>query len=165
VKTINAYLDAALKRQNLTSLRQLSAALGIEASIVPQYNIGRMLPADDVMVKIAELAGVRPEKALIDLNTWRAKDPKVRKLYADLAKTLGIAAMMMGPPGGSPPPALAAPMPRASVPIVAKHENAARTDGRWIFESIHYATWLRSLARSIGRLFRDILPNIRESLA
>ena len=42
------------------------------------------------MIKLAELAGMPKEEALIDLNLWRSKDkPEVQKIWQRLSKMIG----------------------------------------------------------------------------
>jgi hypothetical protein len=164
LKTLADYIDAAMKRQKIPSMRQLSIALKLHEETVAQYNQGRAWPSDSVMVQLADLAGVDQRKALMDLNAWRTKDPKLKKLYVEMGKAFAVAAMMMGGPGGSVPPASA-----SVVPQVTRQENKTLTDHHYFGTSVYYeksrgltglAFVLRlaiiywGLARAIARLRR-----------
>ena len=86
---INEYLDLAKEKQGIKSDRELAAALGHKSnqSIVFMRR-GVTNPSDDTMLKIAELAGLSPEAALLRLNIWRSKTPETRELYTTLAERL-----------------------------------------------------------------------------
>ena len=86
---INEYLDLVKEKQGLKSDRELATALGHKSnqSIVFMRR-GVTNPSDDTMLKIAELAGLSPEAALLRLNIWRSKSPETRELYTALAERL-----------------------------------------------------------------------------
>ena len=104
MKDLQGYIDKAMELREFTSLRQLSLALGKDAGVVSEYLRGRNFPDDPTMVKLAAFANSDPTKALIDLNSWRVKDPDVRRIYRKLAKTMAsvvVIGTMLGPPGAS----------------------------------------------------------------
>jgi transcriptional regulator with XRE-family HTH domain len=68
---LDHYLDAARSRQNLPSDRQLAIALGVTPGNISIYRHGKSWPSDNTMYRLAELAGVPVEVALLDLNCWR----------------------------------------------------------------------------------------------
>lgn len=88
---IDDYMDVAKKRQGFTSNRQLSATLGLNPNSASHFVTRRAWPSDEVMVKLAELAGLDPLQALIDLNLWRQQSPQVRNIYASLSKIVSEA--------------------------------------------------------------------------
>lgn len=96
IRTLDDYLDAAIRRQGLKSDRDLGRALGMSGGPVCQWRTKRSWPTDDRMRQIAELAGVDPHEAVIRLNIWRNLNTPVAKVYSDiLAKLTGLAASFL----------------------------------------------------------------------
>lgn len=83
--SIDWYLDRARERAGLSSDRELGRRLELSGGAVNQWRTKRYWPDDESMLAIAELAGVEPARALLDLNSWRAKGERVRAVYLDLA--------------------------------------------------------------------------------
>lgn len=49
------------------------------------YKLGQRCPTDTTIIKLAQLANIPVEQALIDLNMWRNSDnPEVLKVYQKL---------------------------------------------------------------------------------
>ena len=66
-KKLDQYLDIAKENHSIKADRQLSIALGLTHGQVNNFRKGKALPSDETMVKIAQLAGIDPEKALHEL--------------------------------------------------------------------------------------------------
>ena len=91
MKSFNDYMNAAIKRQQLASNNKLAQELGITSASISILNQGKALPSEATMIRLAELAGMPKEEALIDLNLWRSKNnPEVQKIWQRLAKMIGI---------------------------------------------------------------------------
>ena len=91
MKTFNDYMNAAIKRQQLTSNNKLAQELGITSASISVLNQGKALPSEATMIRLAELAGMPKEEALIDLNLWRSKgNPEINKIWQRVAKMIGI---------------------------------------------------------------------------
>ena len=91
MKNFNDYAEKAIARYGLAGLNSLGRELNISSAAISQFNTGKALPSDDTMIKLAELAGLPKEEALIDLNLWRSKDkPEVQKIWQRLSKMLGL---------------------------------------------------------------------------
>ncbi len=94
--TIDDYIDLALARQGFASERALGRALGFKGNPVNHWRTRRAWPADGTMLRLAELAGVDPVWALVELNIWRAPPGSVRKGYevlkGELERSRGAAA-------------------------------------------------------------------------
>ena len=106
------YLDAARARAGLASDRQLAGALGLSQGAVFHFRHRRAFPADDVMIRLAQLAGVEPERALLDLNIWRTEGTPAASFYRQLLMSLSTAAAILLSIVYSPP---ASSMDRGSV--------------------------------------------------
>lgn len=92
--TLDDYLDAAIERTGLKSGRDLCKHLGLSSSVASFWRTRRTWPRDDVMVRIAELAGEDPTQALLDLNSWRTEG-EARAIYEELARKIaGTAATL-----------------------------------------------------------------------
>lgn len=91
MRTIDQYLDAARSAGELPSDRQLSMAVGVNPGAVNEYRTKRAWPDDATMLKIAELAKLPTDQALIDLNIWRSKNSDVIALYRKIATAVAAA--------------------------------------------------------------------------
>lgn len=91
--TIDQYIDAACERARLTD-RQLGKYLGKSHATVSHWRTKRTWPADETMIALAEVAGMDPEQALIDLNIWRSTG-EARRVYERMAGHLAPAALCL----------------------------------------------------------------------
>ena len=93
--TVDWYLDRAKERAGLKSDRELNRILGCSSIVVSSWRRKMSWPSDDNMVQVAELAGVDPAQALIDLNTWRTKSGKALEAYQRVKTLLASAAICL----------------------------------------------------------------------
>ena len=90
------YLDRARERAGFTSDRQLAVAVGVAQNTLRQYRIGLAAPSPERMLRLAELAEVPAERALVDAFSWRADGPKSRAVMAQImAMVQGSAAALV----------------------------------------------------------------------
>lgn len=89
MQTVDDYLDAARRRHDLSSDRQLARALRVTAATVNGWRTKRTWPSDDTMIRLASMADADVSHALADLNVWRSKSPEARSAYQQLAAQLG----------------------------------------------------------------------------
>lgn len=88
--TFKDYVDKAKKKQNFTTVRQVAEALGVTPSAIANFKKGPQYPSQETVFKLANLAGVKPEQALIDFNLWKTKDkPNAHKVWQNLSKMIG----------------------------------------------------------------------------
>lgn len=92
---LDQLLDGARDARGLKSDAALGRALGITQQTVNNYRTGRAWPSDDVMIKLADMAGVDQNAALLDLNIWRSKSPEVASAYIAMRDKLTRAASLM----------------------------------------------------------------------
>ncbi|WP_085908081.1 hypothetical protein [Kiloniella majae] len=81
---IDQYMDKAIKIQGFKSDKDISRSIGKSMALASQWRTKRAWPSDDAMIKLAEMAGESPEKALLDLNIWRSEGA-ARSIYEKLA--------------------------------------------------------------------------------
>lgn len=87
----NEYADKAIKGFGLTGYNNLARKLELNKATLSYFKRGKALPSESTMIKLAELAGVSKEKALIDLNLWRSKnDPSRHAVWQRIAATLKL---------------------------------------------------------------------------
>lgn len=84
---IDTYLDTAKRRNGIRSDRELSRRLGLAEGAVNAYRVGRSLPDDEIMIRIARLAVADPVEALILLNIARCKSADARAVYSKMFKS------------------------------------------------------------------------------
>lgn len=90
MKNFNDYAEKAIKRYGLTGYNNLAREIQITKASMSRLRSGQANPSEETMVKLAELAGLPKEEALIDLNLWRSKDkPEVQKIWQRLSKMIG----------------------------------------------------------------------------
>ena len=97
--TIDDYIDLAMANREFASDRELGRALGFKGNPVNHWRTKRAWPADPTMIRLAQLAGVDPVWALVELNIWRSQSTAVRNEYAALLrlveKARGAAALLV----------------------------------------------------------------------
>lgn len=84
MRKITDYIDMAKERSGVKSDRKLCAMLGMSDMWVHQVKKHRALPSDDTMLKLAEIAGIPPHEALLDLNILRSTG-KAQAVYKKLS--------------------------------------------------------------------------------
>jgi transcriptional regulator with XRE-family HTH domain len=106
--TVDDYLDRAKDAAGINSDRALSQALGVSHGSVSQIRTKRAWPSDELMIRLADLAGMDRGQALLDLNIWRS-DGVARSIYKRLARAVAAALLVYALAfSGQPNPAQAA---------------------------------------------------------
>lgn len=89
--TLDDYIDAAKARNDLHSDNALNRYIGFSGNACHTWRTGKSLPTPDSIVTLAELAGLDPHLALVDLGLWIAKkDGKdhLAAVYRDLKEII-----------------------------------------------------------------------------
>ncbi len=81
------YLEQAKKKQGYKYDNQVDEALGFKGSMTTMIKKGKRHLSDDSMAKLADLAGMDREVALLDLNVMRSP-AHVQKTYATILQKL-----------------------------------------------------------------------------
>ncbi len=81
--TLSYYLDMAKSAAGVDSDRALARQMDISTGHAAAWRTGRAFPTDKNMVKLAELAGLSPLEALVDLNIMR-NEGAAKALYSEL---------------------------------------------------------------------------------
>lgn len=84
---LSEILEAAARRLQVKSDRELCRRLGINIAALPRYRNGTYVPTDDRMVRICLASGIQPERGLLYLNLWRSRGD-ARTTYRRLLKIL-----------------------------------------------------------------------------
>lgn len=71
VRDVDWYIDRAKTCSGIVSNRKLGLELGISEGAMSHFKTGRAFPSDETMVKLAKLAQVDPDLALLDLGSWK----------------------------------------------------------------------------------------------
>lgn len=80
MRNIDFYLDEARKNTGATSDATLSQMMGISRGAAVQWRTRRSWPQDETMTKLAHLAGIDEQIALLELSLWRT-DGEAKKTY------------------------------------------------------------------------------------
>lgn len=89
MRKINDYLDAAIERQELGSYRQLARKLEVSNTAVMFWHSEKSLPSPEAMVKLARLAGIDEQVALLELAFMSAPaEGEARGVLEKLIKRL-----------------------------------------------------------------------------
>lgn len=81
MRTVKDYISEAQKKQGIPSNNKLAYALGITPTALSAIYKSKNIPSDETMIKLAELAGIPEEEALVDLSIWRAQTPKTKEVW------------------------------------------------------------------------------------
>ena len=93
--TLDEYCDTAKAINGMRFDAQLARELGITTAALAAWRMKKSWPADEKMIKLADLAGIDPIDALLDLNIWRSHGPAIA-LYTRIKKALaGTAAALL----------------------------------------------------------------------
>lgn len=93
--TIDDYIDQAKDNQKLKSDRQLGEKIGVKGSYISHFRTKRTWPSDETMIKIADLAGLDQQEALLNLNIWRTSNSVAAHVYAEIMDKFKSAAMLV----------------------------------------------------------------------
>ena len=85
--TIDTYCDMAKKMNGLKSDRELGRKIGVPQSVVSAWRTKRAWPGHNTMIRIATLAGMDSEIAIIHLEYWKAQGP-AKEIYSNIAHKL-----------------------------------------------------------------------------
>lgn len=141
---LDEYMDKAIKIQGLKSDKDIPRKMGMGIALASQWRTKRAWPSDTAMIKLAELAGEDPKKALMDLNIWRSEGA-ARSLYEQIAKraiqmlmVAGLSSAMFTAPTGE---------------TKAEQLNIENS------QSIHYANLLMALITLVLQLIKALEDN------
>lgn len=97
MRTINQVLDKAQAVQKVKSDYKLGLCLGIGASSISSYRLGKSLPDEKAVEKLAAAIGEEPDLLLVEMQAQRAKDAAARRMWEHLAKRLqkGFASIIL----------------------------------------------------------------------
>lgn len=89
------YVERAKKNQDLTSDAKLAQRIKITGASLSNMINKKISPSEETLIKIADLAGISREEALLDLSIWRAKSEDVKNTWEKIRELLKIAAMSL----------------------------------------------------------------------
>ena len=98
MKDVNFYLDEAKKNSGAKSDRRIAEMCGLGANAASFWRVGKALPSDETMVRLAKIAKINPLIALLDLNIMRSEGAARNayiKIYNGMQKTLHTALFAM----------------------------------------------------------------------
>lgn len=84
MRTFQDYVFEARRKQEIYSNEKLAKAIGIAGPSLSVMFNNKTLPAEETILKLAELADIPPEEALIDLQIWKAKSPEAKSVWEKL---------------------------------------------------------------------------------
>lgn len=81
MKNITDYISEAQKKQGIPSRNKLAETIGIAEPSLWAIANNKTLPAEETILKLAELAEIPAEEALLDLSIWKAKSPEAKSVW------------------------------------------------------------------------------------
>lgn len=88
------YTNKVINRYGLRGQNAVARELNITSASMSNLMSGKILPSEETMIKLADLAGYPKEEALIDLNLWRSKnDPKRHEIWLRISKMIGCTSL------------------------------------------------------------------------
>lgn len=89
--SLDALLDIAKSKNNLTSDRHLGRAIGVTPPVICSYRTGRSIPSDETVIKLCEITGFDPEQTLLEFAAMRTTG-KAATTYLSIARKLSATA-------------------------------------------------------------------------
>ncbi len=91
MRNFDDYLSEARRKTGVASNNGIAKLLDISGPSLSSLFQGKSLPSEDTMVKLADLAGIDRETALLDLAVWRSSgNENVKKTWLSLANKLAL---------------------------------------------------------------------------
>ncbi|WP_305846027.1 DUF3693 domain-containing protein [Photobacterium kishitanii] len=84
----NYLLDSYKKAQNYVQDKQIAADLKVTQSRICEMRQGKRYISDKEAVFLAENANIDPKEALLGVHADRQDNPKIKQMWADIAKKL-----------------------------------------------------------------------------
>lgn len=139
MRNVHDYLEAARDKNRLNSDSKLADMLDVSVSAVSAFRKGKAWPADETIKRLAELAGIPVEEALLELNAWRSTG-ETQKIYKRLIDKLnGVLTVLI--------------IAFSSLFFMAGNADAASgTQTTKEYVNIHYHT-IRRILDMVKRLF------------
>lgn len=147
MRTIDDYMDTARKNHGFRSDRELSRALGFRGQAASNWRTKRAWPSDDVMVRLAEMAEIPPEEALLDLCVWRTGGTEAGPIYSKIADKVRAAAIAAIAGAGF--------LALASQPNSALAKNGPWTTG-------YPAAWSVYYGKYVAAGVNEVFPHCRQ---
>ena len=94
MRNIDDYCELARSKNGLKNNAALARALGVSHNSPTGWKTRRTWPSDEVMIKLAKLAGVDPAEALLDLNIWRSNGEAI-SIYSRMRQALSAAVIAL----------------------------------------------------------------------
>ena len=90
------YIEKALENSNLKNRAELCRILNIKQPSLFTLESGKTNPSEQTLLKLADLAGLPKEEAIIDLGLWRAKNnPELKKIWTRISKMVGCLLLLI----------------------------------------------------------------------
>lgn len=88
--TFTQYVEKAKETSNIKTDKQVAELIGITSASISGFCKVKNYPSQETVLKLANLAGISPEQALIDFNLWKTKDkPNAHAIWQKMAKIIG----------------------------------------------------------------------------
>jgi len=95
-RSVVDYINAAKARAGFKSDRALGMALGGSVDLVAAWrNTARKYPSDEKMLRLADMAGIPRDQALLDLADWKADETTRATWRLIRAKLASVAAAVL----------------------------------------------------------------------
>jgi len=91
---IDDYCELAKSRNKLKTNSALARELGLSHNSPTAWKTRRAWPSDEVMIKLAKMAGVDPMDGILDLNIWRSSGEAI-SLYTRMKKAMTAALVLL----------------------------------------------------------------------
>lgn len=95
MRNFQDYVFEARKKQNIYSNNRLAKEIGIAGASLSVMMNNKTLPSEETLIKIADLAGIPREEALLDLSIWSAKSDDAKSTWKKIREMLKTAALVL----------------------------------------------------------------------
>lgn len=88
MRTFQDYVFEARKKKGIYSNNKIAKEIGIAGPSLSVMMNNKTLPSEETLLKIANLADISPEEALLDLSIWRAKSPEAKSTWEKIRNVM-----------------------------------------------------------------------------
>ncbi len=95
MRTIDFYIDQARKNSGIQSDAKLGKSIGLSRGAITQFRTKRSWPSEETLTSLAELAGIDPADAVLELGMWKTTG-KAHQVYKSIYSRLhGVLTVMI----------------------------------------------------------------------
>lgn len=94
--TFRDYIKKAKENSHIDSNNDVAEILNISSAAVAKFCTEKSRPSQETVLRLAKLAKISPEEALVDYNLWKTKDkPNAHKVWLRISKMVQKSSLIL----------------------------------------------------------------------